>query len=151
MTAAFLDRLRATAEACERKEEGFRVESRKQLEALVAVRIAAYRRYHLLKGMAEAAAECNTSEAASAAQLDFALVETGWGEADAAYDEVRERLAEVAAVIAAAPREDVAGSEEADVPILAFTRFEAWYRDRFGSEFLDLLERDRAFLPIVDF
>ena len=142
MTAAFLDRLRATAEACEREEEGFRRDSRKQLEARVVARVAAYRRYHLLKGMVEIAAGCSTPEEASAAQLDFALGETGWSEADTTYDDVRERLAEVAAATAA-PGEDAA--------VLAFTRFEAWYRNRFGSEFLDLLERDRAFLPVVDF
>jgi hypothetical protein len=151
VSAVLLDRLWAAAETCKREEESFRRESRKQLEVLVAARIAAYRRYHLLKGMVEAAAECSSPEAASAAQLDFAIAETGWSEADAAYGDVRERLSEVASVVAAALREGAAGWDEIDAAILAFARFEVWYRNRFGSEFLQLLERDRAFLPVVDF
>lgn len=138
MAAPFLDALRATAAACEAAETVFRRDSQARLQALTASRIAAYRRYHLLRGMAEAAAAA-APETAAAAAADFALAETGWSEADAAYAEVGEHLAAAAAAL------------PADAAVAAFAAFEAWYRDRFGSAFLDLLARDPAFLPVVDF
>lgn len=152
MSVILVNRLQAAAEACQREEDDFRRESRQRLDALAALRIAAYRRHHLLKGMAEAAA-CEAPEAAVAAAVDFALIETGWSEADGAYDEVRERLAEIAAVVQAACAADGTTEEDwqVDAAILAMTRFETWYRDRFGSAFLDLLEAERGFLPVVDF
>jgi hypothetical protein len=84
MSEAFLDTLRAAAEACEAAEAEFRRASQARLAALTAARIEAYRRYHLLRGMAEAAAAApETADAAA----DFALAETGWSEADIAYPE----------------------------------------------------------------
>lgn len=158
MCAEYLDELRAIAETREREEDAFRRESEERLKTLAAARIAAYRRYHLLKGMAEAAQACATSEGVVPAELDFVLAETGWSEADAGYAEVRERLTEAASAVEAALKAQAsaaasgeAGPRGAATPIDAFQRFEAWYRERFGSEFLDLLNRERAFLPVVDF
>ena len=138
MTAPFLDALRATAEACEAAETAFRRDSQARLEALTLARVTAYRRYNLLKGMAEAAAAAEPEAAADAA-ADFALRETGWSEADAVYPEVREHLSAVA------------GALPEDTAVVAFARFETWYTERFGSAFLDLLARDPAFLPVTDF
>lgn len=140
MSTDFLDTLRAAAEASEREEAAFRRDSERRLQALAAARVAAYRRYHLLRGMAEAAAAGETPEESEAAALDFALAETGWSEEDAAYGEVRGALAATAAAL---PQGEAAPA--------AFARFEAWYKERFGIDFLDLLERERAFLPVVDF
>jgi hypothetical protein len=144
MNAAALERLKREAEAREREEEAFRRESRARLEALTAARVAAYRRYHILKGMAGAAASSAAAEEGTAAALDFALAEAGWREDDRAYGEVREKLAPVAEAVASP-------SQEEDGAIGAFAAFEAWYRERFESGFLDLLERDPGFLPVVDF
>jgi hypothetical protein len=144
MSISFLDALREAAEASEREETAFRRDSEQRLAAFVQTRVAAYRRYNLLKGMAEAAAACDAPEEREAAALDAALAETGWSEDDAAYGEVRGELAATAAAIAAAPPMD-------EAVLQAFTRFEAWYGERFSGAFLDLLERERAFLPVVDF
>lgn len=144
MSTPFLDTLREAAEASERQETAFRRDSERRLEALVRARAIAYRRYNLLKAMAQAAAACERHEDAAAAALDLALAETGWSEDDAAYREVRGELAATAAAIAAAPPAD-------EAVLAAFARFEAWYRERFAGAFLDLLERERAFLPVVDF
>jgi hypothetical protein len=144
MSTPFLDTLREAAEASEQEEAAFRRDSEQRLEALVEARVAAYRRYNLLKGMAEAAAACEAPEDREAAALDVALAEVGWSEDDAAYGEVRGELAATAAAIAAAP-------PAGEAVLQAFARFEAWHRERFGGGFLDLLERERAFLPVVDF
>ncbi|HEV2301291.1 MAG TPA: hypothetical protein VGR91_06945 [Stellaceae bacterium] len=144
MSTLFLDALHTAAEAREREEEAFRRDSERRLAALVAARVAAYRRYNLLKGMAEAAAADAEADGKAAAALDFALAETGWGEENAAYGEVRGELAATAAAIAAPP-------PQGEAVLGAFAGFEAWYEARFAGAFLDLLERERAFLPAVDF
>ena len=152
MGRALVSQLLTAAEACQRDEDAFRRESQKQLEALTALRIAAYRRHHLLKGMAAAVA-CEKVEEAIAAAIDFSLAETGWTEADAAFDEVRERLAETATAVqvACAANNEAAEVRQANLAIAAMMRFEAWYSDRFSSAFLDLLEAERAVLPVTDF
>ena len=65
MTAAdFLDQLRTAAEEKERRESAYRRESRRLLEGLELERTRAYRRYNLLKDMAEAAAGHSEPQAA---------------------------------------------------------------------------------------
>jgi hypothetical protein len=153
MSAALFDRLRETAETCERDEAAFRRDSETRLQALTALRVAAYRRWHLLRGMAVAAASCEQAADAAAAALDVALAETGWSEDDACYGEVRERLGETAAALAAARAAAGTMGEEraADAVLAAMRDFEAWYRERFDNAFLDRLETERGFLPVVDF
>jgi multidrug efflux pump subunit AcrA (membrane-fusion protein) len=150
MSALLVTRLHAAAETCERDEKVFRRDSERRLQELTQLRIAAYRR--LLKGMAAAAGREATAEAAAAA-LEFALAETGWSEDDTAYGEVSERLAETVAALQAARAAEGTADEEslADVVVRAMSRFEVWYRERFGNAFLDLLETERGFLPVVDF
>jgi multidrug efflux pump subunit AcrA (membrane-fusion protein) len=152
MSALLVTRLHAAAETCERDEKVFRRDSERRLQELTQLRIAAYRRYYLLKGMAAAAGREATAEAAAAA-LEFALAETGWSEDDTAYGEVSERLAETVAALQAARAAEGTADEEslADVVVRAMSRFEVWYRERFGNPFLDLLETERGFLPVVDF
>jgi hypothetical protein len=173
-TGPFLGRLLAIAEASKREEDDFRKstamarlniteanfgqESQRHLEALTAVRVGAYRRYYLLKGMAEAVRTPATSEGVVPAALDFVLGETGWSPADAGYAEVREQLKDAARAVEAALQAEAqaasGGEAEAgggDAPIEACYRFEAWYRERFGSEFLERLEAKRAFLSVADF
>ena len=153
MSAALFERLRGTAEACERDEAAFRRDSENRLQALTALRVAAYRRWHLLQGMAAAAAGCEATANAIAAALEFALAETGWSESDAWYGEVRARLGETAAALEAA-RAGAGTTDEAraaDAALAAMRDFEAWYCERFANAFLDRLEAERGFLPVVDF
>ncbi len=155
MPPDFLDQLRCAAEAKERAESDYRRESRRYLESLEAERTRAYRRYNLLKDMAAAAAEQPDLPAGTDIQLAVATAESGWSEARASYADVRERLGPVASLIHARmhppPAEAGAESAEADVAE-AFAAFEAWYRERFGQDFLDLLGRGApSFQPLVDF
>jgi hypothetical protein len=151
--SALLKRLQAAAEAYARDEEAFRRDSERQLQTLTARRVAAYRRCHLHQTMVAAAGGTDGPEEARAAILDAALAETGWNEDDAAYDEVVGQLAAVAvAVLTACAAEGTADEDyEARAAVAAMLHFEAWYRGRFGSEFLDLFELERGFLPVVDF
>jgi hypothetical protein len=152
MSAALFARLRGAAETSERDEAAFRRDSETRLQALTALRVAVYRRWHLLQGMA-AAAGCEAAADAATAALDFALTETGWNEDDAWYGDVRARLGETAAALEAA-RAAAGTTDElraADAAITAMQQFEAWYRERFANAFLDRLEAERGFLPVVDF
>jgi hypothetical protein len=167
MLPDFLDQLRTAAEERERQESEYRRESRRRLEGLEIERTRAYRRYNLLKDMADAAAEHPELPVGIEAQVAVAAAAAGWSEARTGYAELRERLGAVAALIhghlhppaARSPLADdgqpaAAGAETSaagDVPG-ALAGFEAWYRERFGQEFLDLLGRPApSFQPLVDF
>lgn len=153
MPPDFLDQLRCVAEVKEQEESDYRRESRRRLEVLAAERTRAYRRFNLLKDMA--AAVHAELPAGIDAQIAVATAETGWSEARAGYADVCERLGPVASLIHARlhppPAEVGATSAEADVAE-TFGAFEAWYRERFGQDFLDLLGREPpSFQPLVDF
>ena len=155
MLPDFLDRLRSAAEEKERQEAEYRRESRRRLEGLEVERTRAYRRYNLLKDMAGAAAEHAELPAGIEAQLAVAAAEAGWNEGRTGYAELRERLSPVAALIheRVHPPATTGTSTSAagDVPN-ALAAFEAWYRERFGQDFLDLLGRPApSFQPLVDF
>ena len=150
----FLDELRTAAEEKERRESDYRRESRRLLESLEVERTRAYRRYNLLKDMAEAAAGHAEPQAAIEAQLAVAIAESGWSEARSGYAELRERLSSVAALVHERlhPSAGEAPAPAASGVPDAVARFEEWYRDRFGQDFLDLLGRPASsFQPLVDF
>ena len=155
MPPDFLGQLRAAAEEKERLESDYRRESRRRLEALEAERTRAYRRYNLVKDMAEAAAAHAEAPAAIAAQLAVAITESGWSEARSGYAELRQQLEPIAALIYSHLHPPEAGANAApalgDIPD-ALAAFESWYRQRFAQEFLDLLGRPApSFQPLVDF
>ena len=155
MPPDFLDQLRRAAEEMERQESEYRRESRLRLEGLGTERTRAYRRYNLLKDMAAAAAEHAELPVGIQAQLAVASAEAGWSETRTGYAELRERLSPIAALIheRVHPPEaaGTAASAASDVPS-ALAGFEAWYRERFGQDFLDLLGRPSpSFQPLVDF
>jgi hypothetical protein len=155
MTAPdFLDELRTAAEEKERRETDYRRESRRLLEGLEAERTRAYRRYNLLKDMAEAAAGHAERPVAIEAQLAVAIAESGWSEARSGYSELREQLSIVAVLVHEQlypPAGEAPASVVADIPA-AVARLETWYRERFGQDFLDLLGRPApSFQPLVDF
>lgn len=151
MPPEFVEQLRGIAEAKEREEADYRRDSRRRLETLAAERTRAYRRYNLLKDMAAAADRPDGVEA----QLSVALTETGWAAATAGYDELRDRLRPVAEMIHARLHPEPEASEVPGAPAdiaAAFSAFEAWYHERFGQDFLDLLGREPpSFQPVVDF
>ena len=71
---------------------------------------------------------------------------------------MRERLRPVAAAIHGAlhPADDKAPPDSSEAPavdvVAAFAAFEAWHREKFGQDFLDLLGRPApTFQPLVDF
>ena len=157
MTAAYLDRLIAAAGIADRAEAEFRQYAERRIEIMTAARVRAHRRYHLVSDMVESARAIVERPACIAAQIGCVLIQAGWSENDAGYGEVYERLGRVAALIHDdLHREPCAVQSCADQPsigvLAALATFEAWYCERFGTEFPVLLPRSpNAFQPLVDF
>lgn len=150
---AFISDLERQAQVAARNEADYRIQARDRLVQLEAVRVAAYRRLNLLKGMASAIAAVADDPAALEAGIDHVCTCTDWSAANAAYAEVRARLLPVATAMRSTehtPASQPAPSPQA--PILAFASFEAWYQARFDADFLSLLASDTpTFQSVVDF
>jgi len=152
VTAAYLDQLFAAAGVAECAEAEFRQYAERRLEMMTAARVRAHRRYHLVNDMVESARAIVERPACIAAQIGGVLIQAGWSENDAGYGEVCERLGRVAALI----HDDLHREPYADQPSIgvlpALATFEAWYCERFGTEFPVLLPRNpNAFQPLIDF
>jgi hypothetical protein len=152
MPPVFLDELRCTAEAIEQEEAAYRRESRRRLEGLEIERTRAFRRYNILKDMV--AAVRDEPAASIAAQVAVATTQSGWSDAREGYTDVRDHLNSIATLIHAQlqrPAEATSVALDGDVRA-ALASFEAWHRERFGMDFLDLLGREApSFQPLVDF
>jgi hypothetical protein len=157
MTAAYLDRLLAAADVADCAEAEFRQYAERRLEIMAAARVRAHRRYHLVNDMVESARAIVERPAGIAAQIGCVLIQAGWSADDAGYGEVCERLGRVAALIHDdLHREPCANQPCANQPSIgvlpALATFEAWYYERFGTEFPVLLPRSpNVFQPLVDF
>jgi hypothetical protein len=157
VTAAYLDRLLAAAGVADCAEAEFRQYAERRLEIMTAARVRAHRRYHLVHDMVESARAIVERPACIAAQIGCVLIQAGWSENDAGYGEVCERLGRVAALIHddlhREPCADQSCANQLSIGVLpALATFEAWYCERFGTEFPVLLPRSpNAFQPLVDF
>jgi hypothetical protein len=162
VTAAYLDRLLAAAGVADCAEAEFRQYAERRLEIMTAARVRAHRRYHLVHDMVESARAIVERPACIAAQIGCVLIQAGWSADDAGYGEVCERLGRVAALIhddlhrepcADQPCADQPCADQPSMGVLpALATFEAWYYERFGTEFPVLLPRSpNVFQPLVDF
>ncbi|WP_119422433.1 hypothetical protein [Desertibaculum subflavum] len=150
--AALIAGLESAANAAEQAEASFKRDIDLRIAELERARAFAFRRLRLIGAMA-APAE-GEREAAVEARLDAAMRHIGWlvpgAELDPTELEVRAALEPVAAAL-----EDLArppeGEGEPPSAADALVRFEAWYRARFGAEFLDVFEQRAEFRSLVDF
>jgi len=150
MMRPYLDQLRHAAQASEGAEAEFRRFAEHRLETLSAERVRAYRRCQLVSDMIQCALPLPAPAECIAAQIDRVLAQAGWSDGDSGYDEVREQLGRVAALVHA----DLHG-EPGDVSsmvVTALEAFESWYRERFGTEFPALQSSAMSgFQTLVDF
>lgn len=148
--AALIAGLESAATAAEQAEATFKRDIDRRIAELERARAFAFRRLRLIGAMA--APVEGEREAAIEARLDAAMRHVGWLVPGAALEpselEVRAALQPVAAAI-----EDLARPGEGEPPSAAdaLARFEAWYRARFGAEFLDVFETRAEFRSLVDF
>ena len=150
---AMLAGFETAALAAGQAEAQFKREIDSRIAELEQARAFAHRRLRLIAAMA-APVEAAEPAAALAARLDLAFIHIGWAdrEPDPTELEVRAALEPVAAAIEDLSRPG--GNEQpppAETVAQAFTGFEAWYRRRFGVEFLAVFEQRATFRPVVDF
>jgi hypothetical protein len=148
--AAFLDALKAAADAAEAAEAKFRREIAERTRALERERTFAFRRLNFMRAVADAVASAESEEIAVASALAVTRTRLGWTSDSEARDEVLTHFAPVARALFASLAPPEAEAEEVDVR-QSLADFEAWYADTHEGPFWALFEHYMPETPVVDF
>lgn len=150
MTAPFLDAMKSATEAADKSEAALREEFSRRLKSIEQDRAFAYRRYNLMRAIAEGVAASDSEEIAIGNALAVLRSRLGWGSDSEARSAVLSHFAAVgrAVFISMAPPE--AEAEEVDVAAV-LKQFEDWYAQKHGSPFWILFENYMPETPVVDF
>src|SRR5262249_21664564 len=105
---SFLDELKRATERATAAESDFRREVAQRIEVLESERAFAFRRYNLIRAVAEAVASAESEEIAVAGAAAIVRAKLGWASDSEARDAVVSRFAPVAQAMFAslAPRSD---------------------------------------------
>lgn len=155
--AAILAELQAAAQDAAAAEKAFKRDIDKRIAELEQARAFAHRRVDIVKALGAVAPE-GALEACALARLKALFVHIEWineslDELDPTECEVRDALMPLATAIEelARARPDASRAAPSPGPIEALAAFEAWYRQRFGCEFMGSFEERANFRPLVDF
>jgi len=153
--ASFLDRLQSAASHADKAEGLLREEMSRRLKVIEEDRKFAYRRFNLMRAVAESVAAAESKEIAVANALAVLRNKLGWSSDSEARQAVLSRFAPVteAAFANLAPPEAKAaepGTPEIDV-LSALTEFETWYAQSHPRPFWVLFEHYIPETPVVDF
>jgi hypothetical protein len=148
--AAYLDHLKSATVRSETAEAELRREFTDRLKAIETDRAFAYRRYNLMRTIADGVAEAESEGMAVANGLAVLRARLGWHSDSEARTAVLSQFAPVAKAmfLSAAPPE--AEAPDADV-LAALTEFETWYAAKHGTPFWILFENHMPETPVVDF
>ena len=147
---SFLDTLKDAAENAGAAEETFRKEIAERTKALANERAFAYRRYNLMRAVAEAVATAEDEGIAVAATNGILRTKLDWGTDSEARAEVLTHFAPVAVAMFAALA-PVEGDEPPPDVMAALGEFEAWYAQTHPQPFWVLFEHYMPETPLVDF
>ena len=147
---SFLDTLKDAAENAGSAEEAFRKEIAERTKALADERAFAYRRYNLMRAVAEAVATAEDEGIAVAATNGILRTKLDWGADSEARAEVLTQFALVAVAMFAALA-PVEGEEPPPDVITVLRDFEAWYAQTHPQPFWVLFEHYMPETPLVDF
>jgi hypothetical protein len=153
MTAAssFLDVLKLAAEQASAEENKLRSEIAERTRALESERAFAFRKFNLMRAIADVVSGAESEEMAVAGATAVLRTKLGWSSDSEARDAVLVRFVPVARAIfaSAVPSED----EDAPAPdvIETLVEFERWYRDTHPNPFWKLFETYMPETPVVDF
>ena len=149
-SASFLDTLKAAAAEAESAEEAYRREVAERTKALAQERAIAFRRYNLMRAVAEAVASAESEEIAVAAGLAVVRAKIGWASDSEARAETLQQFAPIAraAFNSLMPPEE--GNPRPDV-VAALRVFESWYASSHPAVFWVLFENYIPETPRVDF
>lgn len=151
---SFLDELRRATERATAAENDFRREVGQRIKALEAERAFAFRRYNLIRAIAEAVASAESEEIAVAGAAAILRAKLGWASDSEARDAVVSRFAPVAQAMFASLAPPAADQDAAAAPpdvVAALTAFERWYAETHPQPFWILFETYMPETPVVDF
>jgi len=148
---SFLDDLKRATERATAAENDFRREIAQRIKALEAERAFSFRRYNLMRAVADGVASAESEEIAVAGATAMLRAKLGWSSDSEARAAVVSRFAPVAQVMFAS----LASSEDERVPapdvIAALAEFERWYGETHPNPFWILFENYMPETPVVDF
>ena len=151
MTAPFLDVLKSATARADTDEKKLRDEFSQRLKSIEQERTFAYRRYNLMRAVADGVAAAGSEEEIAIGNaLAVLRSRLGWSSDSEARSAVLSNFAAVgrAVYVGMAPPE----AEADDVDVMeALKEFEAWYQAKHGSPFWVLFENHIPETPVVDF
>ena len=148
--ATYLDHLKSATVNSETAETELRREFAARIKAIELDRAFAYRRYNLMRTLAEGVTDAESEEVAVANALAILRTRLGWHSDSEPRTAILAQFAPVAKAmfLSAAPPE----AEAPDTDVLStLTEFESWYSARHGSPFWILFENHMPETPVVDF
>ena len=148
---SFMDALKRETERATAAENEFRREIAQRFKALETERAFAFRRYNLMRAIADVVAGAETEEVAVAGATAMLRAKLGWSNESEARDAVLSRFVPVAQAMFASlsPSEDEVPPEPDVVATLA--DFERWYGETHPNPFWILFETYLPETPVVDF
>jgi hypothetical protein len=148
--ASFLDTLKAATVETESAEADFRREVAERTKQLAQERAFAFRRFNLMRAVAEAVASAESEEIAVAASLAVVRAKIGWTNDSEARTETLAHFAPIARAVFRSLGPSQEGEPLPDV-IGALSDFEAWYVSSHPAAFWVLFEQYIPETPRVDF
>jgi hypothetical protein len=147
--ASFIGWLRTAAESAAAAEAAFRSEAAERITSLERERAFAFRRFNLMRAVAEGVASAEDEEIAAAAGIGILRSRLDWTEGSDRQAAILSQFANVArALHACRPEETEAGISGA---ARALAEFEAWYEQTVGAPFWALFDQPMEDTPRVDF
>jgi hypothetical protein len=148
---SFLDDLKHATERAAAAENDFRREIAQRIKAIENERAFAFRRFNLMRAIADVVASAESEEIAVAGATALLRAKLGWPSDSEARSAVLSRFAPVAQAMFAslAPSDD----EDAPTPdvIGALAEFARWYGETHPNPFWILFENYIPETPVVDF
>ena len=149
---SFLDDLKRATERATAAEHDFRREIAQRIKALERERAFAFRRFNLMRAIADVVASAESEEIAVAGATALLRAKLGWSSDSEARSAVLSRFAPVAQAMFAslAPSDDDNAPPPPDV-VAALGEFERWYGETHPNPFWVLFENYIPETPVVDF
>jgi hypothetical protein len=148
---SFLDDLKGATERAAAAENDFRRDIAQRIKTLENERAFAFRRFNLMRAIADVVASAESEEIAVAGATALLRAKLGWSSDSEARTAVLSRFTPVAQTMftSLAP----SGDEDAPTPdvIAALGEFERWYDETHPNPFWILFENYIPETPVVDF
>jgi hypothetical protein len=148
---SFLDDLKRATERAAAAENDFRREIAQRIKAIESERAFAFRRFNLMRAIADVVASAESEEIAVAGSTALLRTKLGWSSDSEARAAVLTRFAPVAQAMFAS----LAPSDDEDAPppdvIGTLAEFERWYGETHPNPFWILFENYIPETPVVDF